>query len=216
MKAVRLIGMLALFGVGMADVILDVKENGVPAGTVQWSVRMSGKEKIERQIIQPGSNMPRKTIVTHINAQGITTKVEFEMPSTAIIDGRAVKGTTKITANLFATKTVETIIRVPGRTIRQPILPSAVPAQDDSAFWFIRDHPKPGAAVYFGWFDIMNLKWIAIERTYVGRKPIPNAPIVGEANVVTEKRDGIESTLYLDDRGEPIVIESGTTRMVRR
>lgn len=216
MKVARLIGAMALLGVSWADVILDVKENGIPAGTIQWSVRVSGKEKIERQIIQPGSNLPRKTIVSHTNSQGITTKVEFEMPSTAIVDGRPVRGTTKITANLFETKTVEAVIRVPGRTIRQPILPSAVPAQDDSAFWFIRDHPKPGATVYFGWFDIMNLKWIAIERTYIGKKPIPNSPIVGDANVVTERRDGVDSTLYLDDRGEPILIESGTTRMVRR
>ena len=216
MKGARLLGALALLGVGWADVILDVSEKGFPAGTIQWSVRVSGKQKIERQIIQPGGNMARKTITAYTNDKGLTTKIEFEMPSTAIIEGRASKGMTRITANLFETKTVEAIIRVPGRTIRQPIPPPSVPSQDDSAFWFVRDHPKPGDTVYFGWFDILNLKWIAVERTFVGKKPVPNAHVLGDANVVTEKRDGVESTLYLDDRGEPILIESGTTRMVRR
>ncbi len=136
------------------------------------------------------------------------------MPSTSIIDGRASHGWTTITTRFPANKPPETMIRVPGKIIHSPTAAAEGVTVDLSAMWFVKEQPKPGASASFYAFDILNLKWQQVDRVYVGRQGVKG--LVGEVNVVRETRDGVDWTFYLDDHGEPYLIESGDTRMVRQ
>jgi hypothetical protein len=216
MKALASFVVVMLAAAGQAEVLLGVTENGAPSGTIRWSAKTTAKEHTEKRIISTGENSRNKTIITYWNAKGELTKVEFEMQSTSIINGRALKGRTSITATFPEGKDSEAIIRIPGKTIKQPIAQPPLPTEDPTVYWFVRDQPKIGTVVDYAAFDILNFTWQSVERTYVGRKPAPVPGFSGDTNVVTESRDGVNSTLYFDDTGQPVCIVTGTTLTVRK
>lgn len=200
--------------IASADVTLLVTNKGLPTGTIRLSIRFSGKSRTDREQILPPGKGPAKTIEWNWNDKGEPTKITFSMPSTAIIDGHPSSGTTSIVTTFPPNKESQTTIRVPGKTIHQktPVQPGLI--NDPTAFWFVRDHPKPGDSFGYYAFDIQNLKWNEVDRTFIGRQPVTG--YIGDLNVVKEVRDGVETLFYLDDRAEPVLVVSGDMRMVRQ
>jgi hypothetical protein len=83
---------------------------------------------------------------------------------------------------------------------------------DASDLWFSKVSPSMGTTVTSTVFDIEHAKWQVVETTYLGRKWIAVGGRQVEANEVRDIRDGNVKRVYLDDRGQPILMKNGQMR----
>lgn len=108
------------------------------------------------------------------------------------------------------------IVRIDGgkRTSRQIPLVEAAPRGNASEFWFERDQPKPGDNVRTYVFNMSELAWQLQTTYYRGRKSIKLGDREVSAHFVETVGDR-PSKAYLDEKGIPWVVESGTTILKR-
>ncbi len=60
------------------------------------------------------------------------------------------------------------------------------------------------------------MAWQQVRTTYVGKKPLTLAGRAMLANELTQAEAGRTETYWLDDQGQPLLIETGKTRLERR
>jgi len=77
---------------------------------------------------------------------------------------------------------------------------------DASDLWFSKVIPKAGTTVSSTVFDIENAKWQVIKTTYVGKKWISIGGRQLETNEVQDVRDGGLRQVYLDNKGQPVLM----------
>lgn len=86
---------------------------------------------------------------------------------------------------------------------------------DASDLWFSKTHPLPGTTVSSTVFDIEHPHWEIVETTFVGRRWITIEGRQIEANEVRDIRDGKVRFVYLDDRGQPVLMQNGPMRTTK-
>jgi len=87
---------------------------------------------------------------------------------------------------------------------------------DESDLWFSKTHPKAGTTVRSTVFDIENSGWQRIETTYIGKKWITVDGHRLNVHEVRDVRDGVMREVYLDDKGQPVLMKSGQFRTEKR
>ena len=92
-----------------------------------------------------------------------------------------------------------------------PPLPGSSRA-DASDLWFTKVLPSSGTTVHSTVFDIEYAKWREVETTYLGKKWITVNGRQVEANEVRDIRDNKVRTVYLDDKGQPVLMKNGDLR----
>jgi len=90
--------------------------------------------------------------------------------------------------------------------------PSGSSLNDLSNFWFVRDHPKPGAKCYYTEFDLQRMSWKALTDTYVGDVTLT----YHGKKVTAHKVQNADGTQLLDDHGIPYRIESSDKSVIVR
>ncbi len=83
---------------------------------------------------------------------------------------------------------------------------------DLSDLWFSKIRPTVGTTVRSTVFDIENARWQRVETTYVGKRSIYISERRLEVHEVRDVRDGIVREVYLDDKGQPVLMKSGQYR----
>jgi len=83
---------------------------------------------------------------------------------------------------------------------------------DASDLWFTKTNPLPGTTVSSTLFDIENLVWRRVQTTYDGKRWISVGGRQVEANQIRDVRDGTARIVYLDDRGQPLLMKKGPNR----
>ena len=83
---------------------------------------------------------------------------------------------------------------------------------DASDLWFSKTRPLPGTTVTSTVFDIEHSRWRVVETTYIGKRWIVVGGRQVEAHEVRDIRDGNTRKLYLDDRGQPVLMKNGQMR----
>jgi hypothetical protein len=86
---------------------------------------------------------------------------------------------------------------------------------DASDLWFCTTVPLQGTRVTSTVFDIENMRWQAVETTYVGKRWITVGNRQVEANEIRDVRDGSTRWVYLDDKGQPLLMKNGSIRTER-
>jgi len=83
---------------------------------------------------------------------------------------------------------------------------------DASDLWFSRTNPLPGTTVTSTVFDIEHARWQVVETTFIGKRWISVGGRQIEANEVRDVRDGNTRRVYLDDKGQPVLMKNGQMR----
>ena len=83
---------------------------------------------------------------------------------------------------------------------------------DASDLWFNKVIPTVGTRVTCTVFDIEHARWQVVETTYLGKKWITVNNRQIEANEVIDIRDGNVRKVYLDDKGQPVLMRNGPLR----
>ena len=83
---------------------------------------------------------------------------------------------------------------------------------DASDLWFSKTVPLPGTTVTSTVFDIENQNWQVVETTFLKRTWITVGGRQIEANEVRDIRDGKVRKVYLDDKGQPVLMKNGQLR----
>lgn len=101
------------------------------------------------------------------------------------------------------------------RETKKVPLKKTSPHSNASEFWFIRDIPKPGDKVKYFAFNMDTLEWEVCTTTYIGPASLKvNGRTVAAHKMKTVKED-VETTIYVDEVGLPLRIESPTVLMTR-
>lgn len=82
---------------------------------------------------------------------------------------------------------------------------------DPSEFWFLRGRPQPGTKVERYRFDLTALAWKKTTVEYVGPRPVD----IGGRRVAAHLVRTDEASVYLDDAGLPLVLETKEFRLER-
>jgi len=90
--------------------------------------------------------------------------------------------------------------------------PAGYSRADSSDLWFTQTVPLPGTTVTSTSFAIEAKTWQVVETTYIGRKWITVGGRQIEANEVRDIRDGKVRRVFLDDKGQPVLMNNGKMR----
>lgn len=88
--------------------------------------------------------------------------------------------------------------------------------KDPSVFWFVTSRPSPGTWVSCTHFSPARLTWEPMKTTFVGRKAVSVGGRTVTANEIIQIVPGETDTYWLDDHGDPYVIDTGKTRFERK
>lgn len=83
--------------------------------------------------------------------------------------------------------------------------------QDESEFWFIRDHPNVGDSVSAYKFNPNTLKWDFVKTTFHGSRPM----VISGHKVEAYVTDSEQGTAFLDGDGLPLRLELPNAAMER-
>jgi hypothetical protein len=145
-----------------------------------------------------------------IDAQGFPIREEERITQ---IDGKSRKdwvltvkydssGAARVTEAKGKAKTTERIFMpIPGLS-----------RADASDLWFSKTVPMPGTRVSSTVFDVENMVWRRVETTYIGKHWITVGGRQVEANEIRDVRDDYTRMVYLDDRGQPLLMKKGQNR----
>ena len=86
---------------------------------------------------------------------------------------------------------------------------------DSSDLWFSKTIPLPGTTVLSTVFDIEHTRWQKVETTYVGKRWITVEGRQIEANEIRDVRDYNVRRVYVDDKGQPLLMKNGPIRTER-
>ncbi|MES1227992.1 MAG: hypothetical protein ABUL72_04925, partial [Armatimonadota bacterium] len=89
--------------------------------------------------------------------------------------------------------------------------PAGAPIMAAPEFWVIRDIPRTGLVVTYSRFDLAEHEWTETKCTYIGKRKIK----VGKKTYNTHFMQMGDVATYLDDDGNPVRLESGSTVMER-
>lgn len=87
--------------------------------------------------------------------------------------------------------------------------------KDASEYWFIRNRPAAMTWSQYYTFSISSRKWQLAKTTYMGKKAVQVGAKKVNANLVVQVEPGDKLTMWLDDKGDPLIIDTGAIRMVR-
>ncbi len=102
------------------------------------------------------------------------------------------------------------------RKTRQVPVEAAAPRAEAAGFWFLRDHPAVGTKVRQYAFNLDSLAWDFTETSYTGDAPVTVGGKKTIAHVVKIVVGERITTSYLDDKGEPLRVETGNIVMERK
>lgn len=118
---------------------------------------------------------------------------------------------TVVTAT-FTSTGVETVSEAGGKTTKKAIALPEGKATVGSEFWFCRDKPLAGDKSSYWRFDLGKLEWVQSVVQYHGPRQITVNGKSITAHCITT--DGTKS--YVDDKGDPYLIESPGLTMTRK
>lgn len=100
-----------------------------------------------------------------------------------------------------------------GKTVNDVVIfPAGKPILATPEFWFIRDQIAAGGVKSYWRFDLSKQIWAEIRCEYHGKRSLNWGGKTVSANLVTMG----ESRAYLDDSGDPYLVETPGGKMVRR
>lgn len=209
----RLIGgvvVVGLVSVGWAgEVVLDVDAGG-----------LKGSATLVNQLLPNGSKYVRLGMLLE-DATGKSVSVLQE--STYDKTGRPVRLLQR--TNLKGGSALQSVVVTfddtganfkvdqGGKTVNDTIkYPAGKSVLATPEFWFIRDMVNPGGVKSYWRFDMAKQDWAEIKCEYHGKRDLKWGGKTVNAHLVT-MGDG---RAYLDDAGDPYVVETGNGKMVRR
>jgi hypothetical protein len=101
-------------------------------------------------------------------------------------------------------------------------LADKTPRADATNFWWKNSKPSSGDSVTYQSFDMEEMKWTKVTLKFVGRSKIKIGDQELDANEVDRTQIEVDhpeaqetSKVYVDDKGDPLVIEEGEMRIER-
>ncbi len=86
---------------------------------------------------------------------------------------------------------------------------------DATNFWWKSVTPKAGDSVTYQSFNMEQLTWSNVTLKYVGKAKVKIGDKELEANEVERTEDEETTKVYLDEKGDPLVVEEGDMRIER-
>jgi len=170
------------------------------------SGEMTGEATVQKRLLENGSKYVRLDLsLARSGAKSVNIVQEstYSSDGTPVSQSQIVKPTGTSTTAVFGKK--EVVLTTNGQEKHLAYPSGSIRAA--SEFWVVRDHPKAGTKVVFQRLDLTSGKWVSTTCEYVGTRMIGGKKahylLLGEAKA------------YLDDKGDPIRIESGQTVMSR-
>ena len=214
MRKIRLGLLLASCGLaacGFAQTVtLDAFQNGKAVGNVQFTRSIQGG-------IQ--TNITKITSIQNGTSTVLVMTAVFDPSGTPLSKGLEVhQGGQNATLKAILSKgSAHVAIDAGGKKATRDLpTKTATSITDPSIWWFVKTAPKPGASVKYQSLNLTNMTWEDIESIYGGKKAVKVGAKTVTAHQVTQKRQNGTSTIYVDDKGMPVLIEQPTIRFVRR
>lgn len=178
------------------------------SGTLTWTA----------SLVQPGRKVTQSNLVLTASGRRLTVRME----SVFAADGAPLRMISETVSGTALLQRIVADFRPDGvhlsgerasKKLNQVVAyPEGAPWKDVGEFWFLRDQPKPGAKLLTYRFSLEDLQWRIQERHYVGRSKKKMGNREWEGHLV--QVDGGE--FLLDDRGDPIWIETTTGATLTR
>jgi hypothetical protein len=86
---------------------------------------------------------------------------------------------------------------------------------DATNFWWKTTKPDPGQTVTYQSFDMEEMKWSDVTLKFVGKAKVKIGGQEYDANEIDRTEDDETSKVYVDDKGDALVIEDGDMRIER-
>lgn len=210
MRVLATVGMAVLASAAMAgEVVLDVD-----AGSLKGSATLVNK------ILPNGSKYVRLGMLLK---DGAGKEVSVLQESTYDKEGKPVRMLQR--TSMKGGQALQSIVATfdeaganiqidqAGKTVSNKV---AFPAGKKVAalpeFWFVRDTVANGGVSTYSRFDLATQGWTELTCKYAGTREINWGNALVRSHLVTMG----ETKAYLDDQGDPYIIESPGARMVRR
>ena len=211
MKAILTAQIVLAASVGFGQAKYSVEIGGKMAGTASLSQKI-GVDGVKTVDLK----MDLKLTSQKLSIRSQSTYDKHGQPIRKFMDSNIPGGT--LQKQLVATfdDRGANLVQMDGgkRTTRQIPLVAAAPRTNASEYWFIRDLPKPGDKVRTYTFNMDLLAWQLQTTVYRGRKAIKLDGKSIEAHEVETIGDR-PSKAFLDDKGVPWMVESGSTILRR-
>ncbi len=206
MKPILLLLFLPSLARAQEPTRLRILQNGLP----------SGYATIEQSILPDGSKLIklRMQIGTPEQQVRLATESLYDKDGKPVTMSQEV-GRVRDQANFDASGAIVTHKDGGSEKTRAVTLVETAPRSDGSQFWFVRDQPTLGQSIQTYQFGLTSGEWELVQTQYMGEKQITTGGRQTRAHVVISHRNSGLVKAYLDDRGEPVLIEQGSTRMER-
>ncbi len=207
-----------LLGHSQLEIKLDLYQGGdkVGFGSYKESTDRNGHRTREMKLWAKDDAQTKirvfSTKVVDTNAYPISEEEQFDQESSSIRTSIVWRVRYDRSGNAIVTeykdhqlKTEHTFPPIPGYS-----------RADASDLWFSKVVPQPGTRAMSTVFDIEHAKWQVVETTFVGRRWITVSGRQIEANEVRDIRDGNVRNVFLDDKGQPVLMKNGPLRTEKR
>lgn len=192
------------------------------AGEITLSVTagtLTGKATLVNQILPNGTKYVRLTMTLD---DGAGKKATVMQESTYDAKGRPIRklqvtsldgGSARQTVALnFGEGAVQYSMDQGGQKANQEFAyPEGKTINALPEFWFIRDAVAPGGVNTYSRFDLEQKAWVETKCTFLGKRDLQWNGKTVKANLVTMG----SAKAWLDDKGDPYLVESEGARMVR-
>jgi hypothetical protein len=178
----------------------------------------AGEATITRAFTRSG-----ETTRTAMTLTQMGQKLTIDIVSTSNRSGLPLKKITKITAQgntitistTFGPKGATVVQTPPGVTKTFPMVTKTT-RTDVTDLWFVRVKPHVGQVAKYQSFEPVQRKWMDVTTTYVGRSTVDVNGKKVPAHLLKQKREGLDATIYVDDKGMPIKTEEPALTLIRK
>ena len=87
---------------------------------------------------------------------------------------------------------------------------------DPSNFWFKKVTPDPGTSITYQSFDLQEAKWSDVTLKFVGKVKVKIGDQELEENEIDRKEGEDETKIYVDTKGDAVLIIDGEMRIERQ
>lgn len=204
-------GFLCLTSASIAQIPMNLYQGTKKIGEATYRITLTATAKTTTLETFIGPVHERETVTVDLNGQTTSTVVEQ-------FQGKATAPSVRIVFSFDAKGNASATTYAGGRTLgtKQMPFPRRGSRKDVSEFWFIRQRPSPGTWSEYYVLDVHTGKWELNKTTYVGKKPVVIGGKSVMANKLTQTRASGQLTIWLDDRGNPLRIDTSQVRLEKR
>lgn len=211
MRALLVLALLTLSALSLAQkATFEALREGKSVGSLTYERILQGSTQttVVDIAMTQGTQVVKMKITSKFNAQGAPTSRIGEISAASYqvkITMVFVSGSAKVTITNGKKSETKNIDSIPKISIADP-----------SIWWFIKNKPTPKQSYRYQTISPATLAWSEVMVQYLGPGQVDLRGKKVSGHRVDETRGKERSTVWLDDKGMPLIIDQGKLKFIRK